>query len=60
MSYPRSLPPNVVAFAMFLTSLHVLEDHLCGLALNVSSKNLAHYFHLLLSMRPTQATVNPW
>jgi hypothetical protein len=60
ISYPRSLSPNVVAFAMFLPSLHVLEDHLCGSVLDVSAKDLACYFHFLLSMRSTQATVNPW
>jgi hypothetical protein len=45
---------------MVLTSLHLLEDHLCGLVPDVSAKDLAYYFHLLLSMRSTQATVNPW
>jgi hypothetical protein len=60
ISYPGALPPIVVVLAMFLPSLYVLEDHLCGLVLDVSSKDLARYFHLLLSMRSTQATVNPW
>jgi hypothetical protein len=60
MSYPGSLPPIVVVLAIVLPSLHALEDHLCGLVLDVSSKDLARYFHLLLSMRSTRATVNPW
>ena len=51
---PAVAPPNVVVLAMFLTSLHVLENHLCGLVLDISSKDLARYFHLLLSMRSTR------
>jgi hypothetical protein len=60
ISYPGSLRPIVAVLAIVLPSLHVLEDHLCGLVLNVSSKDLARHFHLLLSMRSTRATINPW
>jgi hypothetical protein len=55
ISYPRLLSPNVVAFAMFLPSLHALENHLCGLVVKILLKDLACHFYLLLSMRSTDA-----
>ena len=33
---PEVALPNVAVLAIVLTSLHVLEDHLCGLVLDVS------------------------